>query len=259
MLRALPLALLLAAAPPAARAADDLDPATGRTAAVALSALALTGAANLAEGSLVAPACRWCAPTGIDRSARDAFRFADGGGAARASDVLVLAVPLALAGADLGLAGGDLRRAGEDLAVAGEAIAVTVLATEVLKLAVSRRRPYALGAATRGGPEDDLSFPSGHTSSAFAAAAAFGTVARLRGYAGAWAVYAGGFAGAATVGWLRMAADRHWLTDVVAGAALGTAAGVGLPLLLHRREPGAAAAPAALRVTVVPLGVAGAW
>jgi membrane-associated phospholipid phosphatase len=31
-----------------------------------------------------------------------------------------------------------------------------------------------------------------------------------------------------------MAADRHWLSDVAAGAVLGTAVGIAAPLLLHR-------------------------
>jgi membrane-associated phospholipid phosphatase len=47
-------------------------------------------------------------------------------------------------------------------------------------------------------------------------------------------VYGIGFTAAATTSYLRMAADEHWLTDVLAGAAVGTAVGIGLPWL-HRR------------------------
>jgi membrane-associated phospholipid phosphatase len=104
--------------------------------------------------------------------------------------------------------------------------------------------------------DDDLSFFSGHTSGTFAAAGAFGTIARLRGDRGWIAVYAVGFAAAATVGYLRMAADAHWLTDVAAGAAVGAAAGVGVPLLLHRAgsrasaSASATAGPASFAITI---------
>ena len=52
----------------------------------------------------------------------------------------------------------------------------------------------------------------------------------------------------------------HYLTDVLAGAAVGTAMGVAVPRLLHGREP-AASDPAAPRLTVAPfpLGVSGTF
>ena len=34
-----------------------------------------------------------------------------------------------------------------------------------------------------------------------------------------------------------MGADKHYLTDVLVGAAAGTLFGVGVPLLLHGRQP----------------------
>jgi len=39
------------------------------------------------------------------------------------------------------------------------------------------------------------------------------------------------------VGVLRIAADMHWASDVLTGAAVGTAVGAGLPVLLHARNP----------------------
>ena len=80
-----------------------------------------------------------------------------------------------------------------------------------------------------------LSFWSGHASIAFSAAAAGGSVAQRRGYAGWPWVYAVGFGAAATTGYLRIAADQHWLTDVLAGAVVGTAVGFAVPWL-HRGE-----------------------
>jgi membrane-associated phospholipid phosphatase len=38
----------------------------------------------------------------------------------------------------------------------------------------------------------------------------------------------------AATGYLRIAADRHYATDVLAGAAVGTGVGLGWPLLVLR-------------------------
>jgi membrane-associated phospholipid phosphatase len=64
-------------------------------------------------------------------------------------------------------------------------------------------------------------------------------------------VYGVGFTAAAATGYFRMAADKHWLTDVLTGAVTGTAVGLAVPWL-HRRRPDGHA----LRLSVVPGGVA---
>jgi len=88
------------------------------------------------------------------------------------------------------------------------------------------------------GPDDaNLSFYSGHTNFTFALAAAAATVGRLRGYRWAPAALLVGGLVAATTGYLRIAADQHYLTDVLTGAAVGTTIGVAVPYL-HRPCPG---------------------
>jgi len=77
--------------------------------------------------------------------------------------------------------------------------------TELIKVAVGRERPNQ---------EDDKSFPSGHTSNAFALA----TVAE-RHYG--WKVGVPAYLLAGLVGASRLEQDKHYLSDVVAGAALG--------------------------------------
>lgn len=77
--------------------------------------------------------------------------------------------------------------------------------TELLKLAVGRERPNG---------QDDKSFPSGHTSNAFALAA----VAE-RHYG--WKLGVPAYLAASLVGASRIQQDKHYLSDVVAGAALG--------------------------------------
>ena len=62
------------------------------------------------------------------------------------------------------------------------------------------------------------SFPSGHTSSTFA------TAAVLQARHG-WAVGLPAYALGGIVAWSRVRSNHHWVSDVVFGAALGTAAG----------------------------------
>ena len=90
------------------------------------------------------------------------------------------------------------------------------------------------------------SFPAGHNGSAFAIAAAGGTVATMRGYRLAPLVWIAGGAIALTTSYLRIAADRHYVSDVLSGAALGIGTGIAVPLLFHR--PIGARPNAALRL-----------
>jgi len=64
---------------------------------------------------------------------------------------------------------------------------------------------------------DRLSFPSGHTATAFAAAEFMRQ--EYRDVSGWYGV--AGYAMAATTGYLRMYNNKHWLGDVVAGAGVG--------------------------------------
>jgi membrane-associated phospholipid phosphatase len=77
--------------------------------------------------------------------------------------------------------------------------------TSIIKVAVGRERPNG---------EDNRSFPSGHTSNAFALA----TVAQ-RHYG--WKLGVPSYLLAGLMGASRVSQDKHWLSDVVAGAALG--------------------------------------
>ncbi|HSP77464.1 MAG TPA: phosphatase PAP2 family protein, partial [Myxococcaceae bacterium] len=97
--------------------------------------------------------------------------------------------------------------------------------------------------------DNNVSFYSGHTSLAFSLVTAAGTVSELRGYRNRWLIWAVGLPAAAATGMLRMAADKHYLTDVLVGAAAGSLFGVGVPLLLHGREETQQLQAAELRVT----------
>ncbi len=84
-------------------------------------------------------------------------------------------------------------------------LGATTAAVSLLKAATDRTRPDG---------SNDYSFPSGHTAGAFAAAT---VIAREHGrVAGAVA-----YSAAAAAGYARIANNKHYLSDVVAGAILG--------------------------------------
>lgn len=147
----------------------------------------------------------------------------------------------------------------EDGLILAESMMLSLLATDVVKFSSARLRPYAYASEVAGehsawSVDDFTSFYSGHTSFAFNLVVSLGTLAELRGYEGRWLVWAVGLPLAAAVAPLRMAADKHYLTDVLVGAVAGSAVGVAVPLLLHGRKqtPGGVS----LRVTVAPGGAA---
>ncbi|HMA24347.1 MAG TPA: phosphatase PAP2 family protein, partial [Gemmatimonadaceae bacterium] len=82
------------------------------------------------------------------------------------------------------------------------------------------------------------SFPSGHTVAAFAAAAAVSTETSVWWPTATYfAIGPVLYAGAAAVGISRMYNNRHWATDVITGAAIGTFAGTKV-VRYHRTHPG---------------------
>ena len=120
----------------------------------------------------------------------------------------------------------------EDLAVFAQAVGMATAVTEWTKVLVHRPRPVRYGpdGALYDQPSDGLSFPSGHTSAAFAAAAAYASILRRRGIAGRHHTeIAALLTAAAVTGAMRVAARKHFPTDGVAGAALGAAIGWAVP------------------------------
>ena len=98
----------------------------------------------------------------------------------------------------------------------GSALVVTVIITTVAKYTVNRTRPfikypYIEKEAAGGSP----SFPSGHTSEAFALATSISLTYPK------WYVIAPSFIWAGAVGYSRMDLGVHYPSDVLAGAVLG--------------------------------------
>jgi membrane-associated phospholipid phosphatase len=119
-------------------------------------------------------------------------------------------------------------------------VAASGLVTAAMKSLWSRPRPYNFhpseqvrAFARRAGKDARVSFPSGHTSLTFAAAAAGGWI-----YASGSdettnraAVWFGGAAVAGATAVLRVRAGRHYPSDVTIGALIGIA-GVTVPVLV---------------------------
>jgi len=76
-------------------------------------------------------------------------------------------------------------------------------------------------------------FYSGHSTFAFAMAVSAGTIASMRRYRLAPSIWATGMALAAATAYMRIAADRHYASDVTVGAILGSATGIAVPRLFH--------------------------
>jgi membrane-associated phospholipid phosphatase len=128
---------------------------------------------------------------------------------------------------------------GADLA---RAIIVSQAWTQAIKLTVHRERPDH---------SNHHSFPSAHASGGFAAA---GVLARHYGWKAAIPAYAG----AAYIAAARLHDNRHYLSDVTFGAAMGVASARTVMLKAGRYDlrvkPTPTPGGAALTVTLVPAG-----
>ena len=257
MIVALAAAVLVLAGPPATPPHDlrfSWEGDGGAT--VALGALWI--GSELEKKRLAPSSCRWCdSVPGVDETARERWKWSAPGRAdAISSGIAFAGIPAALLGVDAWMASRDgvPRDFPKDGVMIVEAAVAAAALNQTVKFAVGRERPFvhALPADQKGDTADpadnDLSFYSGHATLAFSLAAASATVAQERGYRDAWVMWPVGMSAAAAVAYLRVAADKHWLTDVATGAVAGTAIGIAAPRLLHPRND--AAAPASM--TVLP-------
>ena len=151
-----------------------------------------------------------------------------------------------------------------------EALALGSGVTGLLKGLAGRKRPYldrgdpdAFAFAQGFGGGGRTSFPSGHVTAAFAVASAV-TAETHHWWPGApWVVGPLLYGGAGLVGVARMYDDKHWASDVVLGAGIGTVSGLAVVRWNHTRPEnrvnrwlGVAASP-----SLVPTarGLALAW
>lgn len=232
---------------------------------VTLGAGALALSLELLASKLAPATCHWCdrsstgsnSLNGFDASIRNDLRWNNTRTADTASTVIGYGiVPLTSVGLGALLVYRD-HRTDEflvDALLVAEATVIALNVNEISKFAFARERPevHFRTAADRSAmksTEDNLSFYSGHTTFAFALAASTATVATMRRYRLAPVVWVAGMLLASTTGYLRIAADKHYATDVITGAVMGTAMGVGIPYLAHRP----ANSGVSVSVTTMPL------
>jgi hypothetical protein len=203
----------------------------------------VTGASaiGLALPGLAPAHCRMCGVDDFDTDARTALRWDHPVYARHASDLLVSGIlPLGSATA-LALAAhaeGTASTFFEDALIVTEAVTISTTLNGFAKDEFARVRPAAQDGSMPG--SRNKSFYSGHTSLAFALATSTATVATMRGYPGAKWFWITGMVLASTVGYLRVAGDAHWVSDVAVGAAAGGAVGFGVPWLMHKPTRGGA-------------------
>lgn len=255
------LAVALAAAEPAPAPAQlKWDPRIDLP-VVGVTLVAWLSSDTFLKHSLAPPSCRWCVTNGFDTSIRSVFNpsqtpSASGfAGPDAASNVGLILTPLAMVGVDLllTLRDGVFGDFPIDVTIIAEATLAALCVTQLVKFSVGRARPYSINAPDGlvTGDDNNLSFFSGHTSLTFAVVSAAGTVATLRGYRLGWLTWAIGYPLAFATSALRLAADKHWASDVLMGMAVGALFGVGIPLLFH----GKASPGPQLQVTAAPGGI----
>jgi len=209
---------------------------------------------------------------GFDEAARDALRLESEHGelyARDTSDVLMmLSVAYPFLVDSLSVAWwhhGNEQVAREIGLISAETLAVTSAVQSIVSGVTSRERPYGrrcgedLSDETLYCKERNRyrSFFSGHTSISFASAATLCVhhqhIPLYGGGSGEQFACALGFVNAAAVGLLRVAGDRHYLSDVLVGAGIGTLTGLTVPWFLHYRPSRSRGFPADLSLRVSPL------
>ena len=194
---------------------------------------ALPAALGLPHG---APSCAPCDPGTLPGVDRWALRPVSATGDV-ASDVVLAGVAVLTAFA--GLHGLSAQQWHGNFAVFASTASWTAASTEWFKVLVRRKRPvlYTSDAvAAASDPESQQSLPSLHASLAFAAATSYLVIARRQQLPHRTRNALLLYAGAVGVAALRVAAGKHFPTDVLAGAALGSGIGWLVPTF-HPTQP----------------------
>jgi membrane-associated phospholipid phosphatase len=224
---------------------------TTRIAAITAAGILYATSETVFKDALAPDDCRWCGVNGFDGNIRETFVWDDTERAHAISNLTgYVSSPLVAATLLFVSSRHEEERFVvfvDDMIPVFESVMYSQLVVQAIKFSFGRQRPYAHFAT---GPrprsqDENLSFLSGHSALTFSIAAAAGTVASQRGYELAPVIWASGLGLAATTAYLRIAADRHYGSDVLCGSALGLAAGLLIPRLSGSLPP---------EVRVVPTG-----
>lgn len=184
-----------------------------------VGAAALWGTSQLVGPPLLADSPRWESAPNLDISVRDRLRWQDMQAASNASDVLLwgLAMPSVFWAPAL-----SDREYGYGFRLMSRTMILNGLLTQSLKLGFARQRPYAqFNTRASKGYDDNLSFVSGHSSFAFAMFFNASYLLEQRYPQKATLFKLAAFVLASSTAYFRVAGDKHYLTDITAGAAVG--------------------------------------
>jgi membrane-associated phospholipid phosphatase len=229
---------------------------------IVTGALAASTVTLLLLNNQLAPLqCKWCVPGTIDGNLSKSAVWSNPKAADTWSTVMEFAVPVGVMGYGLAQAFslGDPAAGWSDVLLITQATSLAMLANVIVKYSVGRARPYVW----QGNPdlypspaEANLSFFSGHVTFVFAVVASGSTLFFMQGMPGAPWVLGLGLAAATLTGYLRIAANQHYLSDVLVSAGVGSLVGWAVPYLFHRPGRGA---PQAGDILPAPGGIAIAW
>ena len=183
------------------------------------------GASEIYKADIVAADPRWKTPPAVDVDIRDAAKWSNTRLAGSLSDVMVWGIiaPAAFL-SPLALKSSYGRAA---LTIAEAAVATGVV-TQIAKFSFARARPFAYYANDYSNPDSPMSFFSGHTSYSFALSISSAMLLADAYPKYRLLIYTVAFFVASIPGYLRIAADKHYFTDVFAGAVVGSSLAYGV-------------------------------
>jgi len=202
------------------------------------------GSQTVFSDMLASEDCRWCYVPYVDRAARNSLVWDDTRSADITSSVTAYIIAPVVG---IGLLYLSDRHAGlprflDDTIPVLETVVLTSLVVQAMKFSFARERPFVhFGSEVAFEPDHNRSFPSGHSALGFAITTSAGMVCHWRKYWTEPYVWGAGITLSLTTEYLRIAADKHYLTDVLAGGLIGAIGGYTIPRLM--RED----------VTIVPL------
>lgn len=190
----------------------------------------LTGALGIGiteayKKDLVPDEPRWKTPPALDAGVRDSLVWSNTKLASTMSDVMLYGVMPAAAFLSPLATNHSYPRAALTIA---EAAVMTGVVTQIAKFSFARARPYAYYGNDYSNPDSRLSFFSGHTSYSFALALSSAMLLAESHPRQAGIIYAVAIAVAMIPGYLRIAADKHYFTDVLTGAIVGSGIAYGV-------------------------------
>jgi membrane-associated phospholipid phosphatase len=123
----------------------------------------------------------------------------------------------------------------DDTIPVAESIAAAQLVSQAIKYSVGRQRPYVhFGTPGSSAPSDaNTSFISGHSVLGFSITVSAGMICHWRHYRTEPYVWGAGIALSLSTEYLRMGADKHYLSDVLVGGIVGATSGFLIPRLMR--------------------------